>query len=109
MIGCGVRPERSILDQFFSASRLRDTTVLQTLATVSFEPLQQGIIVEFEIVDVKVESETRKEVTIVAPVRLPDGTEASKRLAITLERGVLGGNDPERARRWIVTRIRALS
>src|SRR5207248_1357939 len=45
---CGVRPERSILDEFFAASRLRDKTALAKFSTVTFEPLEQGIVVDYK-------------------------------------------------------------
>ncbi len=104
---CSVPPERSILDQFFAASRLRDKTALESLATVTFEPLEQGIIVDFEIAGVTVESERRKAVTITAPVRMPDGRTVEKTLVVTLERGEPKGNagGPQEARRWIVTKV----
>ena len=44
--------ERSILDRFFSASRLRDQTALSNFATVVFEPLEQGIVTDFDVVRV---------------------------------------------------------
>jgi len=36
--GCGPNTERALLTRFFSASRLRDLTALQKIATVVFEP-----------------------------------------------------------------------
>ena len=105
---CGVPPERSILEQFFAAARLRDNTVLKGLATTAFEPLDQGIIVDFEIATVTVESEHRKAVTITAPVRMPDGRAVEKTLVVTLERGEPNGNRHE-ARRWIVTKISTIA
>jgi hypothetical protein len=99
-VGCGVAQERSILDRFFAASRLRDTTVLATLGTVVFEPLQQGIVTDFDIVAIAPRpgaSVSRlKEVTVNAPVKLPDGTIERKTLVITLER---------RQERWLVTSL----
>ena len=74
--GCAA-PEQSLLEQFFGASRLRDTTALQGVSTVTFEPLQQGIVRTFEITGVtpeRVDGQTAaKDITVVAPVILPDG------------------------------------
>src|SRR5438128_5869043 len=46
------RVEQGVLDRFFEASRLRDRTVLRSIATVAFEPHEQGIIRTFTIVSV---------------------------------------------------------
>ena len=45
---CG-RQERSVVDEFFTQSRLRDKTALQKIATVTFEPRTQGIVEQFDI------------------------------------------------------------
>ena len=47
--GPSVPAERAILEEFFAAARLRDTKVLNALATTTFEPLQRGIITDFEV------------------------------------------------------------
>ena len=49
---CSSAPERPILDQFFTASRIRDNTSLQNVATVSFDPRAAGTVVTFQIVSV---------------------------------------------------------
>jgi len=95
-IACSVPQERSVLDRFFSASRLRDKTALSNFATVVFEPLEQGIIIDFEIIRVSAEIDDAKTVTISAPVKRPDGQVVEKTLDVTLER---------RAGRWIVTHV----
>jgi hypothetical protein len=105
---CSVPPERSILEQFFAAARLRDNTVLKTLASVTFEPLDQGIIVDFEIATVTVENEHRTTVTITAPVKMPDGRAVKNTLVVTLERAESNGAAGE-ARRWMVTKITAIA
>lgn len=101
---CG-KSEQPLLEQFFGASRLRDLTALRTVATVTFEPLQQGIVRTFEITGVspeRTEGQTvAKDVTIEAPVVLPDGRTVQKTLVVTLQRG--SGGD---SRRWIVTGVR---
>ena len=107
LVGC-VAPEQSLLERFFGASRLRDTTALQAVATVTFEPLQQGIVRTFEIVSVtpeRVDGDTvAKEVTVTAPVVLPDGQTVQKTLVVAMQRartGPAGG-----AGRWLVTGVR---
>jgi hypothetical protein len=52
LIGCSAAPEQPILTQFFTASRLRDSTSLANFATVAFAPNQQGIIISFDITSV---------------------------------------------------------
>jgi hypothetical protein len=48
-VACANGPERTILAEFFGASRLRDRTALQGFATVPFEPHVQGIVTGFTI------------------------------------------------------------
>ena len=102
--GCAA-PEQSLLEQFFGASRLRDTTALQAVSTIIFEPLQQGIVRTFEITGVtpeRVAGQTAaKDITVVAPVILPDGQTVRKTLVVTMQRN--NGGD---SRRWIVTGVR---
>ena len=93
-------PERPLIDQFFAASRLRDRTALQKIATVIFEPRERGIVTTFDVV--KVESlrdagRDRKNVTITAPVALPDGRTRRETLVVSLQR--------EDAGRWMVTAV----
>lgn len=52
LIGCSSAPEQPILNQFFTASRLRDTTSLANFTMVRFEPNAQGIIISFDITNV---------------------------------------------------------
>jgi hypothetical protein len=90
--------EQVLLEQFFSASRLRDRTALEQIATVMFEPRQQGTVASFTIVKVEdLESSNgmpaSKQVTVSAPVRLPDGQTATKKIILVLQR----------RDRWIVT------
>ena len=101
---CSVPAERSILEQFFAAARLRDTTILRELATTTFEPLQQGIVTDFEVERVVLVNARKKTVTIDAPVHLPDGVKVHRRLVVTLEQGIRS-ESAEAARRWIVTKI----
>ena len=105
MLGGCAAPEQALLEEFFGASRLRDTTALQGLSTTTFEPLQQGIVRAFKITGVTPErldgQIVAKDVTIVAPVILPDGQTVRKTLVVTLQRK--SGGD---LRRWIVTGVR---
>ena len=83
--------EQLLLEQFFSASRLRDRTALQQIATVTFEPRQQGTVAAFTIVKVEdLEQSTgvaaSKQVTVSAPVRLPDGRTVTKKIVLVLQR-----------------------
>ena len=102
LVACA-RPEQTLLERFFGASRLRDTTALQAVSTVTFEPLQQGIVRAFHITGVtpeQVEGQTvRKDVTIDAPVILPDGQTVQKTLVVTLQHA-RGDNA------WMVTGFR---
>jgi hypothetical protein len=50
--GCSASPEQPILNQFFTASRLRDNTSLNNLTMVSFEPHTRGTVTSFDIVGV---------------------------------------------------------
>ena len=101
---CG-KLEQPLLEQFFGASRLRDTTALQAVSTVTFEPLQQGIVRTFDITGVTPErvdgQMVTKDVTVDAPVMLPDGQTVRKTLIVTLQRK---GDDSSR---WMVTGVRA--
>jgi hypothetical protein len=108
LAGCAA-PEQSLLEAFFGASRLRDTTALQGVSTVTFEPLQQGIVRTFRIIQVTPERldgpVVTKEVTVDAPVILPDGQTLRKTLVVTLQRArgdnawrVTGFNDAAASR-----------
>jgi hypothetical protein len=47
--GCSVRPEHSVLDEFFAASRLRDLTRLSRISLVVLEPREAGAVGKFNI------------------------------------------------------------
>jgi hypothetical protein len=107
VLSCAHDAERASINQFFAASRLRDLTALQKIATVVFEPATDGIITTFDILQVtavpgpngKAESET---ISIAAPVRLPDGRTVTKTVVVTMERRpVEGDQDPSRG--WVIT------
>ena len=100
LAGACAGPERPIIEQFFSASRLRDRTALQPIATVLFEPRERGIVTRFEVVKVETRaggSPEHRDVTIAAPVAMPDGRTIQKTLVISMER--------DKAGRWIVTAV----
>jgi hypothetical protein len=103
LAGCSRRPEQPVLERFFDASRNADRASLASLATVSFDPRADGVVSRFEIVSVtpeeKVGDKITKNVTLTAPVMLPDGRVVDKKLAIAMER---------RGDRWMVTGLVAI-
>ena len=52
MTACSSAPEKPLLQQFFTASRLRDNTTLANFAAVSFHPTEDGIVESFSITNV---------------------------------------------------------
>ncbi|HEV3142199.1 MAG TPA: hypothetical protein VGY57_16850, partial [Vicinamibacterales bacterium] len=87
-------------EQFFSASRLRDRTALQKIATVVFEPRERGIVRTFDVLKVEAHRDggrDRKNVTITAPVALPNGQTKQQTMVVAMERDESG--------RWIVTAV----
>jgi hypothetical protein len=104
---CAPRPEAPILSAFFNASRLRDRTALQKIATTSFDPAARGIITSFDITAVvtrEAAGRVARDVSISAPVKLPSGQTLQKHLVVTLEQD--GSASGSAAPRWIVTAIR---
>ena len=90
-LSCAHDAERALLTQFFAASRLRDLTALQKIATVVFEPATDGIVTSFEILRMTAvpgptACPSRKTISISAPVRLPDGRTVTKTVVVTMER-----------------------
>jgi hypothetical protein len=100
--GCAAS-EQALLQEFFAASRLRDTTVLRRIATVVFEPREQGIVRTFEITGVSAERREGqtafKDVTISTPLVRPDGRTVDTSLVVTLQRTATSS-------RWIVSGVR---
>lgn len=86
--GCGPNTERTLLNQFFAASRLRDLTALGEIATIVFEPASDGIVTGFDITGVT-DRGSSEEVLISAPVRMFDGRMVTKNFAVTIERGLV--------------------
>jgi hypothetical protein len=105
LAACG-RSEQPLLDQFFGASRLRDRTALQRISTVTFEPLQDGIVRTFRITGVSGERRDgpaiQKDVTVDAAVVLPDGQLVHKTIVVTMQRPAAG--EPSA---WAVTGFKA--
>jgi len=111
LASCSSADEKTLLAQFFAASRLRDLTAVHNVATVAFEPATDGIVTSFEVVGITVvqASEgqaTVKDVVVVAPVRLFDGRTVSKTLIVTMQRG-LPGTDQSRSGGWMITAFKA--
>ena len=107
--GCVGASERAIIGQFFSASRLLDTTALDRVATVIFDPRTQGTVTTFSIERVSLarRKTASKEVTVSARVRQPGGTTRQKRFVITMQRAEGHADDGGGAAGgWIITGFR---
>lgn len=107
---CSSPGEQPLLTQFFAASRLRDLTALQTIASVVFEPNLQGVVTSFEVTHVVSVVEPNgdresKEIAISAPVRLPDGHTQQKNFVITINRARSDGGTNHWGG-WMITAIR---
>jgi hypothetical protein len=110
---CGHPAEKALVDQFFAASRLRDRTATQSVATVFFDPKDQGGVRHFTVRSVTPEEESggvvSKNVTIDASVESLAGEQAEKTIFMTMQRrpnaawmitGVtVAAADPSRPRR----------
>jgi hypothetical protein len=90
LAACGHPAERALVDQFFSASRVRDRTAAQAVATVFFDPKDQGLVRQFAITHVTPEEESAgvvsKNVTIRASVESLDGVKSDKTIFVTMQR-----------------------
>ena len=62
LVGCSSTPEQPLLQQFFTASRLRDNTTLAGFAATAFEPGTDGVVTTFTITNVT--PEQRKPLTL---------------------------------------------
>jgi hypothetical protein len=74
LAGCSGGPEKSILTQFFTASRLADSTSLNYVTMVSFEPRTQGTVSSFSITSVS--PETRKPLALKALAKAHEDAKA---------------------------------
>lgn len=100
---CGAKPERAVLDRFFTQSRLLDKTALKHISTVIFDPQADGIVETFDVVNVSKEENGTKTVTASAQVRMPgERGPMQKTILLTLAKGALK-DDPEARDSWIVT------
>jgi hypothetical protein len=109
--GCSVRPEETLISDFFAASRLRDLTALARIGTVVFEPRERGTVTTFTIRSVSVHAGDGdapvKDVVIDAPVRQPDGTTVAKVMIVRLQRRAVSA-EPDRPPLyggWVVTGV----
>jgi hypothetical protein len=57
-VGCSSPPEEALLRQFFRASQLRDSGTLSNFAAAEFNPRTEGVVTNFEIVNVSEERKT---------------------------------------------------
>ena len=104
-LACGHAQEKALLDGFFSASRLRDRTAAQSVATVFFDPKDQGLVRQFTITNVTPEEHsgglTTKNVTIRAAVESLGGTTSDKTIFVTMQRQTQAG--------WMITGVTVTS
>lgn len=75
LVGCSSTPEHPILNQFFTASRLRDNTTLAGFAAVAFDPRTDGIVTSFDITNVT--PEQRKPLTLKSLAKAHDDARAA--------------------------------
>ncbi len=83
---CAGAREHAILEQFFSASRVRDLTAFQKIAIVVFEPLEQGTVLDFDITSIQGNAE-KEAVDVSALVRTPRGEVVRKKFRVTIAGG----------------------
>jgi hypothetical protein len=74
LAGCSSTSEQPILNQFFTASRLRDNTTLAGFAAVAFDPKTDGIVTAFDITSVS--PERRRPLTLKSLARTHDDAKA---------------------------------
>ena len=86
ILACSGAREHALLDQFFTASRLRDLTALHSVATVVFEPKEQGTILDFEITAIQRRGD-HEDVSVSVRVRTPAGEIVQKALRVTITGG----------------------
>jgi hypothetical protein len=74
-------PERQLLQNFFAACQVYDTTAMARLGTAACNPRADGVVEQFEVL-----SRTGDEVVIAARVRPLGGSAASQSLRVRLAR-----------------------
>jgi hypothetical protein len=72
--GCSGAAEQPILNQFFTASRLRDNTTLDGFSMVALDPQKQGTVTSFSITNVT--PEERKALTLKSLAKAHDDAKA---------------------------------
>lgn len=97
---CGVRSEEEqLLARFFEAARLYDRVRMAEYATVEFNPRVDGIVRDFEVVNVT-ETAAGREAVVNVCVALPDGRIEARTLGVTIGtregRAVISGIRPVR-------------
>jgi hypothetical protein len=107
-LACAPYAERTLLTEFFAASRLRDLTALRKFSSVVFEPASDGIVTSFEISGVTAVRgldglAVSEDISIAAPVRLPDGQTVLKTFVVTMARSRTGAQDADSG--WMITAI----
>jgi hypothetical protein len=109
--GCSGASERSIIERFFSGSRLLDQTALGSVSDVVFDPRTQGVVTRFRIQGVSAGRGGARDVTIAADVRLPGGGTVRKTLVITLRPATAGADrrHPDTGQGWIVSAFKDAS
>jgi hypothetical protein len=96
-IGCGVlSPDEQLLTRFFEASRLNDTTIVATMANVTFNPQVEGVVRDFDVEAVQQTGDSKR-VTIRAAVHHWGGATTERTLVFTLVR---------KQNRWFISQIR---
>ena len=89
--------EEQTLRRFFVAAPTLDSTVISKYATIGFNPRTEGIVQSFTVKVTSPEHQGRKDVTIEAIVRDPNGVTAQRILVATFQD--IDG-------RWLITGLR---
>jgi hypothetical protein len=74
LAGCSGGPEQTLVGQFFNASRLRDNTSLDNIATVIFDPQTQGTVTTFTVANIS--PEDRKPLPLRSLAKAQDDAKA---------------------------------
>jgi len=96
-VGCTGAREHALLDRFFSASRIRDLTALHDVATVVFEPREQGTVLGFEVTSMQRRGDD-EDVDVSAQVRTPAGEIVQRDLRVTITGGFVTSVRPAPSR-----------
>lgn len=86
---CGVRStEEQVLDDFFHAARIRDTTMVARVSDVDFHPGIEGVVERFDVEDTRSTdgNDAARVVRLDARVRRLDGSIQDRQLTATLRR-----------------------